>query len=72
LGPGRRFLLPASESFATQSLQFEREIFVIDQAKTKLLEDPSEERHLRRDSETTTNTKTVDGTVISRSGCVCG
>jgi hypothetical protein len=30
-----------------------------------------EERHLR-DSETTTNAKTVDGTVISRSGCICG
>jgi hypothetical protein len=34
LGPGRRCLLPASESFAAQSLQCEREIFVRVLART--------------------------------------
>jgi hypothetical protein len=44
LGPGRRSLLPASESYVTPSLPFEKEKFVSAQARTTLLEEPPEER----------------------------
>jgi hypothetical protein len=44
LGPGRSSLPPASVSYVTPSLPFEKEKFVRSQARTTLLEEPSEER----------------------------
>jgi hypothetical protein len=64
LGPGRRCLLPASESYVAPSLQCEREIFARVQARTTLQKKHLGERCLRRYTETTTNAKTVDGTTI--------
>jgi hypothetical protein len=42
------------------------------QARTMLQEVHLDERRLGRDSEATVDVKTVDWTVISRSGYVCG
>jgi hypothetical protein len=53
------------------SLQCTRDRCVV-QAKTALQEELLEERCLIRDNRTTANAKTVDWTIISRSGYVCG
>jgi hypothetical protein len=62
LGPGRSSLLPASESFAAPSLQFEREIFARVQARTVLREEPLRQGGSRRHTGSARNAITALGT----------
>jgi hypothetical protein len=62
LGPGRRCLLPASESYAAPSLQFEREIFARVQARTVLREEPLREGGSRRHTGSARNAVSALGT----------
>jgi hypothetical protein len=60
LGPGRRCLPPASESYVAPSLQRDKETFVRVQAGPALEEYTRNQGRLGRDSGTTVNAKTVD------------